>query len=128
MAFWIFTINDTDKMFEKRMNEKKWPIFAHTLNRKRIMKNDLVVFYKAGTDGHKFLGSAELDSETEKTEKIDSTVKLKNIKIFKTGVDIKDILHELIFIRSPSIWGNYLQGGIRTITERDFDTITSKSK
>ncbi len=60
MACWIFVINDDDKVFEKRMSEKKWPIFIHTHNRRNLRINDNIIFYKAGKDGQKFLGTANL--------------------------------------------------------------------
>jgi len=127
MTYWIFTINDTDNEFEKRVNEKKWPIFNRTPNRRSLMKDDLVVFYKAGVkNAQEFIGKAELDSEAGKAGIINYAVKLKNIEVWKNGVDIKHMLHELIFIGNTSLWGIYMQGGVRRITEKDYNTIVSK--
>ena len=128
MSYWLFTINDTDEVFSKRIKKKSWPIFDRTQHRRSIRPGDKVIFYKAGKDGKKFIGEAKVASEAEKTSSLVYSVKLKNVEVWKKGVEIRNMLQELVFIGNQSIWGNYLQGGVTRITERDHGTIVSGSK
>ena len=126
--YWLFVINNTLEEFRNRIEKKSWPIYKRTPNRGNLWPGDFVVFYKAGKDGKRFLGKANLNSEAEKFNSLNYAVKLKNITTWKKGVEITEILDDLLFIGNPKLWGNYLQGGVRRITERDYNTITSKSR
>jgi predicted RNA-binding protein len=52
-------------------------------------------------------------------------VELKNVKLFKHPVDIRSIAGALDFIKSPEPrrYGKYLQGGVRRISESDYNLI-----
>jgi len=128
VSYWLFIINNTDEEFDERIKNKSWPIFNRTRYRKDIRPGDVVIFYKAGSIGQRFIGKAEIGSEVEKSGSIDYSVQLKNTQVWKKSVKIRNILHELAFIRNPSVWGFHLQGGIARITERDHDLIVLKSK
>lgn len=108
------------------MKEKKWPIFVHTHNRKNLKLGDNVVFYKAGLEGQKFLGTARLNSEIEKTSRIDYFVKLSNIEVWENSVKVVDLIDELNFIKDKQVWGRFFQGGVKKISEKDFSLITHK--
>jgi len=117
-------INDADKEFERRMQKKEWPIFSFTANRNRIQPDDKVLFYKAGVDGQKFLGSATVTSKIKKGEgSIDFFVTLSNIKLWKKGIDIYPLVSKLGFIVNKEVWGRHFQGGVRAINIRDFQTV-----
>jgi len=126
--YWLFVINNTLEEFRNRIEKKSWPIFKRTQNRGNLFPGDFVVFYKAGKDGQRFLGKANLNSEAEKFNSLIYAVKLKNITMWKKGVEITEIVNDLLFIGNPKLWGNYLQGGVKKITERDYNLITSKSR
>jgi len=41
---------------------------------------------------------------------------------------MREIAYDLDFVENKTIkWGNYLQGGIRSIQSRDFDLIASRT-
>ncbi len=125
MPHWIFIINDTDKEFERRMEKKEWPIFSFTANRKRINQKDKVLFYKAGIDGQKFLGTATITSKLKKEsdEKIDFFVTLEDIKLWKNGIDIHPLVSKLELVKNKEMWGRHFQGGVRSVSDKDFQTI-----
>jgi len=125
MPQWIFIINDTDKEFEKRMENKQWPIFSFTANRKRINPKDKVLFYKAGSGGQKFLGTATVTSKIKKEddEKIDFFVTLDDIKLWKNGVNIHPLVSKLELVTNKEMWGRHFQGGVRAVGDKDFQTI-----
>lgn len=128
MKHWIFVINDTDKEFQRRMGDKKWPIFHYTGNRKQIHSGDKVIFYKAGIEGKTLLGTAKISSELLNDEnQQDYFVALDEIKVWKKPVKIKNLVDSLEFIGDKVQWGRYLQGGIREISENDYGIIVSKS-
>lgn len=125
MPYWIFVIRDTDEVFAKRMKEKKWPIFIHTHNRKNLKVDDKVVFYKAGDNGQKFLGVAQIGSKLEKATSLDYAVELTDIKIWKKSVHVKKLINNLEFIGDSTSWGRFFQGGVLRISKNDYTLIVS---
>lgn len=128
MSCWIFVINDTDKVFEKRIKEEQWPIFRRTQNRTRLKTNDKVIFYKAGKEGQKFLGSATIGSELKKAGIFDFQLRLTSIDVWKKPVAMNEVINDLDFIKNKNSWGNHFQGGVRAITKKEFDAIESVAK
>lgn len=126
MNHWIFVINDTKEEFENRMKSKNWPIFMHTPNRKSLCVGDHVVFYLAGREGQKFLGSAQINSEVKKTHRLDYFVELTNTEIWIKYVRIIELLTKLEFIKDKQVWGRFFQGGVRRISKKDFNVIIKK--
>lgn len=124
MSNWIFVIKNSDKEFHSRVKNKEWPIYNKTQNRKRLQIGDRLIFYKAGTDGQKFLGIATIGSNLKEKSSFTSSLDLNDIKIWKTPVEMKNAIKNLDFIKNKENWGNYFQGGVRRISDTDFDTIT----
>ncbi|MEO9276682.1 MAG: EVE domain-containing protein, partial [Nitrososphaera sp.] len=91
MANWIFGSKATPEVFEKRISGKKWPIFKHTPNKTRLKNGDKVVFYKAGKDGQKFIGTASIGSEIV-PDNLDYYVTLYNIQFWKKPIEVPSIL------------------------------------
>lgn len=145
--YWIFVVNDDKigkekkkgiEIYNQRMSDAFWGIGERTPNRKRLKKGDKVVFYLAGSEGQKFLGTCTLVSgfdelgkeEWEKTRhgpffQTRHGAKLKDIERWDTLRPIHPLIENLGFIAKPEIWGNYLQGGIRSISEDDYNLIMS---
>jgi len=126
LAYWIFVHKYTDEVLKKRVEKTEWPIFHNTANRLQIRKGDKIIFYKAGMNGKKFVGTAKLDSDLKKNEKIDYFVNLTNVEIWERSVNILDLLEELEFIKVKKNWSNYMVGAIRRLEESDFNKILSK--
>jgi len=124
MPHWIFVINDTDKEFDSRMQKKEWPIFSFTVNRNRIRPDDNVVFYKAGAGGQKFLGTATVTSKLKNGKnEMDFFVTLEDIKLWKNGIDIHPLVSKLELVKNKEMWGRHFQGGVRSVSDKDFQTI-----
>jgi len=126
MNHWIFVINDTSEVFEKRMKEERWPIFVRTHNRKHLHAEDAVVFYKAGTDGKKFLGTAKIITELTKSDKIDFSLGIDEINIWEKSKSVDSLIENLDFIKDKRFWGRFFQGGVIKMSKKDFTTITRK--
>lgn len=127
MAFWIFVINDTNKIFEKRISDKRWPIFFRTHYKELLHAGDDVVFYKAGIDGKKFLGTVKIATELSKSDKIDFSLGIDEINIWKKSKSVDSLINKLDFIKDKQFWGRYFQGGVIKLSKKDFITITHKS-
>lgn len=125
MSNWIFGSKATRHEFEKRVSGKKWPIFKHTPNKIKLRKGDKIIFYKAGKDGRKFIGTASLGSEII-SENVDYFVTLYDIQIWKKPIEVPTILDELQFIKNKSNWGMYFQGGVTSLPPEDYKVILSK--
>lgn len=125
MSYWILVISDTDNEFKKRIEKKKWPIFIHTHNRKKLKIGDKVVFYKAGVEGKKFLGTARLDSTLNMETRLGYSVNLSEIKIWKKAHSAEKLLDKLEFIKDRKVWGRFFQGGIRRINYEDYSVIVN---
>jgi predicted RNA-binding protein len=119
----------------KRLDEKKYPLYTRTPHLNRIQSNDVAVFYLAGKKdkAQNFLGEAIISSiETSSELLIDPDKEryvvekyliLDKIKIFKAPVHIKSIITKLDFIINKSNYGVYLMGGVKKISEKDFNLI-----
>lgn len=142
--YWIFVIKDQEDksgtdIFKKLMEIKMWGLGERTPNRKRLEKNDSVVFYQAGVNAQQFLGFANLDSDVLKPSDVskedlesvaevfnaDYLIKLKDIITWPEPKMIGTILDKLEFIQNKEYWGTYFQGGVRAISEQDFNVIIS---
>ena len=126
--FWIFVIKNTDDEFNRRMDDKSWPIHNYTANRKKIQSGDKILFYKAGVGNKNILGSAEIVSEIKpKAGTEDYTVSLDKIDIWKKSALMKPMVENLNFVENNQQWGRYMQGGVIKINEKDYQTIISNN-
>ncbi len=126
MNRWIFVISDSDEVFEQRVKSKKWTIFDKTRNKKQLEIGDMVLFYKAGVNGQKFLGTCKIKSGLKKETEFKDYLEINEILVLPTPVKIKDVIKELNFIKNKKNWGNYFQGGVRRISEDDLSVILKK--
>jgi len=123
---WIFVINDSEKEFIRRLDKKKWPIYFHTINRKKIRAGNHVVFYKAGIGGQKIIGKARTSSEIISIEgKMDFFVNLEDVEHYEPHVQFHPLVEKLDFIKTKNDWGRHMQGGVRPISKKDYETMVS---
>lgn len=150
MNYWIFicTCHDTDdgyikssEIYRQRMVDKFWGLGERTAHRESLRNTDKVIFY-VGYPETIFAGCAILSSSAFRTNeeqqsrfchgkeffKSEYGVFLDEIEIWQKPILAGNIAKELDFIKKPRFWGTYLQGGIRKITQNDFETIIQKSK
>jgi|APSaa5957512535_1039671.scaffolds.fasta_scaffold289845_2 hypothetical protein len=123
MNLWIFVIKDSDNEFQNRIKNKQWPIYNKTRNRNNIGVGDSVLFYKAGIDGQRFLGRAIIKTNLKKHTMFEYFLELDEISVWKKSILIKPLIPDLDFIENKNCWGIYFQGGVMSISEKDFNTI-----
>jgi len=145
MRYWIFvaapqesdgTKTTARETFNRRTVDEFWGLGERTPNRKHVAKGDVVVFYLARPDSA-FAGEAELASgcvepDEETKERLshgvesfrpDYGVYLSNIEKWDELRPVIDLADELEFIDDPRQWWVYLQGGVREISEADYQRI-----
>ncbi len=121
MSHFIFTTNIEQTELDERFNSKKWPFFSNTRNQKQLKKKDKVIFYQGGIDNHKFFADAVVGSVTNTSET--KEIHITNISKWKLPIDIKEIYEKLEIIKQPKCYGVYLAGGIKKLSQRDFESI-----
>lgn len=127
MSDWIFVMAGNKNEFLERVKKETWSIYSRTTNRNRIRKGDRVLFYLAGPHRQKIIASSILNSELKK-EKEDFIVSLAEIEIWKKQVPIQSLIDLLEFIKNKTKWGVHMQGGIVSISKKDYVTITAEAK
>ena len=117
------------EMIEKVKTSGKWYIGRKTLYRKQLSKGDKILFYQAGEEGKKFVGSGELLSNLQVDDtNIFDFVTVGNIELWRKHVPINDLIDDLSFIKDRKHWGLYIQGGIVRITKDDFELVLRKAR
>jgi predicted RNA-binding protein len=136
--YFLITSDSKDNAFEifqKRINEKKWPIYFRTSYGKKINSGDELVFYIAGENynSQHLVASAlvekidiinettiDPDKEFNYKNEVFRYLILKDIEIFNKPKNIKLILNDLQFIKNKKNYGANLVGGARKISYADF--------
>jgi len=121
-----------EKIFYSLMQKGIWGLHSRTATRANIKPGDNLVFYLGGKyqiflGMSKAISEAYFDKENSKDIFLDPEtfkVNLSNIVIWEKPKPIRPLLRKLTFIKNVETWGPYLQGGIRKITEADFNVIT----
>lgn len=123
------------EIFEKRIEEKKYPLYLRTPHLNEIKEKDEVVFYIAGnnTNSQTFVASAEIATinnltdvvvdPDKKNNVINKYLILEKILIFKEPKQIKPIIDKLKFIKNKKHYGTNMVGGVTKIYLEDFNTI-----
>jgi len=124
-------------IFNKRIEEKKYPLYPRTPNLNEIKDDDEVIFYIAGAgkERQSFAGQAIIQKvETPKEFLVDpdkdnyEVIKylwFKKIKIFETSKNIQSIIDKLDFVKNKNNYGTHLMGGVKKLTQKDFNLIIS---
>jgi predicted RNA-binding protein len=120
-------------IFNKRIEEKKYPLYPRTPNLNEIKEEDEVIFYIAGSgkERQSFVGQATIQKvETPREFLVDpdkdnyEVIKylwFKKIKIFETSKNIQSIINKLDFVKNKKNYGTYLMGGVRKLNQKDFN-------
>ncbi len=150
MKYWLFTVvqkkTDSgilapDEVLKQRLTDKFWGLGERTPNRRYLQKGDRVVFY-VGIPFVTFAASATLATDSfalseDQKEKYshgkafyrnDYGVMLEDIQYWETPRPVKDLIPSLKFIKNKENWGAYFQGGVRQLSEDDFQAITENRK
>jgi hypothetical protein len=144
--FWIFVVTEksekslkltAEQVYQTRMNDKFWGLNKGTKYRNALKTGDQVIF-SSGTKS--FLGTATLDSNSfelneqqknifghnNEIYKTDYGVMLSNIVTWDHPKAVVDFADSLSFIRNPRQYGSYFQGGVKKISQSDFNNISGK--
>lgn len=125
-GYFIFVFNDTDAEWDKRIKSKKWPVFAKTQFIDKLKKDDNIVFYRGGAEKHIFLGTAKVVKLEDSKE--DKFVLIDSIDVWKNPVHIKKIYDRLELIRNKAVYGVYLAGGVKKLSQKDFNVLVDSNK
>ncbi len=149
MNYWIFIAAPHNsesesytarQVYQHRMQDRFWGLGARTPNRKNVRKGDRAVFYVARPESV-FAGTAVLTSDcfelnAEERSKLshgsifftaDYGVWLDAIETWEKPRPMAELASSLEFVKNPTQWWTYLQGGIRQIAQTDYVRITSGS-
>jgi hypothetical protein len=124
-----FNAGTISEIINKILRSGKWPIGKYTVYRKQLSKGDRTLFYQAGNEGRKFVGSGELFSGLQQDDKGTSFhVIVGNLELWDSPVPMSEVLDKLSFIKDKSHWGLYLQGGVIRVSEEDYRTVVRRAK
>jgi len=140
--YYCLVTSDSNKefgidIFNKRIQEKKYPLYLRTPFLNEIKINDKVLFYIAGSgkNAQNFIGQAVIEKVETPNEllgdpdrdnyAIEKYLIFNDIKIFKTFKHIKMIIDKLDFIKNKNNYGIHFMGGVKKIPEKDFYFIAS---
>ena len=129
LPFSDFNRGDIPETLKRVKDLGKWPIGKSTLHRKQLSKGDKVLFYQAGEEGKKFIGSGELLSNLVHEKQIFSDyVEMGDVNFWAKSVPIAGLIDDLSFIKNKRNWGLHFQGGIIRVSENDYQFILKKGK
>ena len=147
MAKYIFVLVGTQyglesarSILRQRAARGTWPLHGRTSNQARLQRGDEVLFYAAGKGdpdrGHiiatgRLASGRVLASTTEATPRSwvglrqapQYEVRLEEVSLLQKPVDLRVLVHQLSFVANKDRWGTALQGGIRSIPDRDYVAI-----
>ena len=121
-----------------RLRKKVWPLYQRTPFRNKISENDKCLIYISGSSGvftqHfisnanikglKISGIDKLNEDEYMTYGVPSMyLNLENIAIYKNPINIRDYVNKLAFIGNKDNWGVYMQGGVRKISNEDYNLL-----
>lgn len=137
MQYFILLTSDNNKyaneILEQRLKSKVWEIYDKTNLRDQLKEKSKVIFYLAGTgpNSQHFVGEAIIDKiiyanssySEEANTMIHSTLQFDKITNYEKPVSIKKLLKKLTFITNSAKYGTALVGGVRRISEKDYEAI-----
>jgi hypothetical protein len=145
MANWIFIATNHKtgdgeltgrRILEQRIEDKFWGLGERTPNRKSLKKGDRIIFY-VGSPDMAFSATATLASDSfspteNRREELSHEqdffrseygVDFENAAIWTITKPISELAHSLDFIGKRPDWWVFLQGGVRGISDVDYNRI-----
>jgi hypothetical protein len=150
--YWIFNVKKDEnrkysrkgiEIYNHRMcKDHFWGIKEFTKSGRRtpnvtyLKREDNVLFYLVGEEGHCFLGTCVLDSSfrqltNEEVKQLtheefldwNQGVFLKDIEKWQKPLPIESLRGKVSFVPISQHYGSYLQGSIKKISEFNYNTI-----
>ncbi|MFZ3591329.1 EVE domain-containing protein [Bacillus sp. DJP31] len=147
---YIFVVNDiknskmslTSEEIVRTLFEKKYWLFNGKypiLHRvKKLRKEDKILLYMAGINRKCIYASFTIAGEGSYINDIDgldefyklftSALPIKDIKVFTKPVLISELIYQLDFINNKTYWGLFFRQSIKTISEKDYNTINDEAQ
>jgi hypothetical protein len=143
MNYWIFVVTSRPEygltgtdIYDRRMLDRFWGLGERTPNRRALEAGDQVVFY-VGNPVKSFLGTASIPGEAFRLNQEQREIFSHGIEFYRPeyGIFLSDIetwseprtvellVDNLSFIENKLAWGVYFQGGVRGISEEDYQII-----
>lgn len=129
---------------DKRLRESRWPLYRRTKHRRAFAKGDRLLIYVGGVGAKRqsFVAIAAVATvinvdgdrskalyDREKATAVATWLELSSPKMLEPAIDIRSLLTRLSFAPSnPQRWGPTLIGGVRAITDLDWEIITNWQK
>lgn len=125
-----------EQIYQRLMKLKAWGIGERTPSRRDLQRGSKVVFYQAGHGGQRFLGTATIASALRKMSEERAAERraigiepsaydldLTDIETWEEPKPIVDLIQHLEFVTNKEHFGVHFQGGVRRISETDYQTI-----
>lgn len=121
---------------KERINQRRWPIYSNTRNRKILTEGDLCLIYIGGEkelSGYFYaeftIGKIEngrrvalVDNEDILTDAPDRVIQIKDFKVYDEPLRAKSTLQKMSFFpKNESRWGVILMGGCRRLLPSDYE-------
>jgi len=133
-----------DKIAARRMHAKRWPLFARTKHRSEIDPGSRVLVYVGGQQawGQSFVATATVlacdqvdrtrrrhpadTSDDAVEQQVVAWLRLAEVRPLRPAREMRDLLDRLSFIpENRSRWGVSFMGGVRRISDEDWNAIVS---
>ena len=129
----------------KRLQEGRWPLYRRTKHRRAFEKGDRLLIYVGGTGAKRqsFVATAAvakivsaeetrsvpLLGRKKATTAVAAWLELTSQRLLEPEIEIRPLLPRLSFApNNPQRWGPTLIGGVRVITDVDWEIITNGQK
>lgn len=144
--YFVFVINDiptknqifaAKSISDRLLQSNCWAFNERTPNLRKIKPEDKVVLYIAGKDNMYFCATFKIDSDVfQRTfmifdsndvwldELFPLSCGIKEINIFSTPVNVREIKDRLNFISDKKNWGLFFRQSTKVISEDDYNLIT----
>ncbi len=129
-----------------RLNLGMWGLNSRTANRRGIKSGEKALVYISGGGPYSqhlvasctFVSDAKL-STWDIRQDVDAPnkkgymmpeyyVRLNDVEIFKRPLPMVDLVSNLNFIKDKEDWWRYLQGGVRKISQSDYQHVSDTAK
>ena len=144
-SYWILIVKDHQyqgrripalEVLRNRVENRFWSLSKRAPNIKRIREGDKVVFYVASSEVKGFAGTGVVASNPHPmtpeqkfhafgtpSEAFDYSIELENPVLWPEVKEVEPLIGKLSFIKSKRRWGSAFRGGIKRITEEDYNII-----
>ncbi len=145
MADFVFIVAGENRkpardVLATRVADGVWPLNRRTPHQAALSRGDRIVFYAAkagGGDIMSFIARGIVGGSRVPSTRHDPDrptwlgiqpnqlydVPVVDVEWFPSPSPARGLIERLGFVKNPDAWGSYFQGGIRRLSEGDYETI-----